>query len=39
MPNEKLNNLFKDPKTNWGYMAIVAIVALVAIVGILNYAW
>lgn len=38
MANKGLNNLFKDPRTNWGYVAIVAIVALVAMVAILSYA-
>ena len=38
MANQGLSNLFKDPRTNWGYIAIVAIVALVAMVGILSYA-
>jgi hypothetical protein len=38
MASQKLNNLLKDPRTNWVYVAIVAIVALVAIVAILSYA-
>ena len=35
MDNQKLNNLLKDPNTNWKYIAIVAVVGLIALAGIL----
>ena len=35
--NQKLNNILKDPNTNWKYIAIVAVVGLVAVSGILVY--
>ena len=35
--NQKLNNILKDPDTNWKYIAIVAIVGLVVLTGILAY--
>ena len=37
MNNQKLNNILKDPNTNWKYIAIVAIVGLTALSGILVY--
>ena len=37
MNNQKLNNILKDPNTNWKYIAIVAVVGLVALLGILAY--
>jgi len=37
MNNQKLNNILKDPNTNWKYVAIVAVVGLVALSGILVY--
>ena len=37
MNNQKLNNILKDPNTNWKYIAIVAVVGLVALAGVLAY--
>jgi len=37
MNNQKLNNILKDPNTNWKYIAIVVVVGLVALTGILVY--
>ena len=37
MNNEKLNDIFEDPNTNWKYVAVVAFVGLVALSGILTY--
>jgi len=37
MNNQKLNNILKDPNTNWKYIAIVAVVGLIALSGILVY--
>ena len=37
MNNQKLNNILRDPNTNWKYIAIVAVAAVVALVGILIY--
>ena len=37
MNNQKLNNILKDPNTNWKYIVVVAIVGLVALAGILVY--
>ena len=37
MNNQKLNNILKDPNTNWRYVAIVAIIAVIALVGALVY--
>gem|GEM_PF-4685055 len=38
MPNQSLNNLLKNPRTNWGYVLVVLIVAVVVGVGISVYA-
>lgn len=37
MNNQKINNLLKDPNTNWKYVALVAIVAVFIFGGILAY--
>lgn len=37
MNNQKLNNLLKDPNTNWKYIAVVAVLAFIAGAVIMNY--
>jgi len=37
MPNLKIQNLFGNPRTNWGYIWIVVIVGAVSGAGILLY--
>lgn len=37
MSTQKLNNLLKDPRTNWNFIGIVMIVGFLAGAGILGY--
>ena len=37
MNNQKINNLFKDPRTNWKYIWIIIILGFLAGAGILGY--